>query len=867
LLFIFRNKFFASIIFLLFGLMVGVGVFVYESTRNLPDIGDVKAIIKNQTTYIYAADGTLITRLFQENRTIVPLKEISPTLRKAVITVEDQRFYEHKGVDYIRIVGALIRDIKDRGAAQGGSTITQQYVKNAYFSPEKTITRKLREAFLATKLERTYSKDQILEKYLNTIYFGNGAYGIEAAAQSYFGVPASKLNLEQSALLAGMIKAPETYNPYKNPEGAMKRRNLVLNIMVENGHVKAGEAAEIKERRLAILPKQQSYQGIAPYFTEWIVRSELKKIGFDEKAVFSQGLKVRTTLNPHMQESAELAWKKYLPSPRDPDVAIVAIEPKSGAVKAMVGGKDFNKQKFNVAAQGGRQPGSAFKPFTFATALMEGVSPDDGFDASSPRTFDVPGSTPWKVHNYSGESGAGIMSLRRATAISVNVIYAELIMKVGVDKVVKVAKGLGITSELNADPAITLGGLEEGVTPLEMAAAYATFANKGQRNIPFGVESVEMANGEVIYKHKPEPKEAIDEAVAYLVTDVLRGVIQGGTGTRARIDRAAAGKTGTSQKYADAWFCGYTPDLAAAVWVGYKEENKPMTNVRGIRVAGGTFPAQIWATFMKRALKDVKASNFDKAPSGSLTHVLMCDETNLAATEFCPDTSNHVFVRKYKPKDIKKCNVHQPIPVPELIGLTQAEAVNKLTELKLSYNVTNKPFDGPTGQVIEQNPTAGTEVKEGTVVEISVSIKADPSQDGSAITVPNVVGMSADEAINELESKGFVVTGEYRLSNEPQNKVIGQRPPSGFLAEPGATVTIVISGESGSVLVPDVTGRSEARAREILESRGFGVVVHSDNDSEHLRTYGIGIVSNQNPKARARAERGSKVSIYVTLPG
>ncbi|MBE0447799.1 MAG: PBP1A family penicillin-binding protein [Actinobacteria bacterium] len=873
--FVTKSRFFASIIFVLIGLAVSAGVFVYESTRDLPDIGDVKSVAKSQTTHIYASDGTVITKLFQENRTIVPLKQISPTLQKAIIAVEDQRFYEHRGVDYIRIIGAFIKDVRNREVKQGGSTITQQYVKNAYFSSEKTITRKIREAFLATKLERTYKKEEILEKYLNTIYFGNGAHGVEAAAQSYFGVPASKLNLEQSTLLAGIIKAPESYNPYKNPTAALNRRNLVINLMVEQGYVNASEAESTKSRPLAILPKQRNYQGIGPYFVEWI-RKELKKVGFDEKMVNSQGLRIHTTFDPKMQESAELAWKKYLPSPDDPEVALVAIEPKSGAVRAMVGGKDFNKQQFNIATQDpGRQPGSAFKPFTLTAALMGGVSPDDGFDASSPRTFKVPGSTPWTVHNYSGESGTGYMSLHKATALSVNVIYAELITKVGVDKVIKAAKSLGITSDLNADPAITLGGMERGVTPLEMTAAYATFANNGTRNRPYGIERVELPNGEVVYKHEPNLVQVIDKAVAYLVTEALKGVIQGGTGTRAKIGRPAAGKTGTSQKYVDAWFCGYTPDLAAAVWVGYpvkpgEKEARQMTRVHGIRVAGGTFPAQIWAAFMKRALKNAKSRDFDRAPSGSFVKILMDDETNLLATEFCPETSYHTFVRKYKPKSIKRCNIHKPIVIPDLIGLTQAEATKKLTELKLTYNITNKPFDGPTGQVIEQSPAAGTEVKEEAAVELSISIKGTASSQNKQVKpVLNVVGMPADQAKIELENKGFVVKGEYRLSNEPPNQVIGQRPPAGFLAEPGAVVTIVISGESGAVpvTVPNVVGKSEARAREILESKGLGVIVNNDTSKRSLRKYGPGVVSNQDPNANSTVTHGSKVTIYVTSQG
>ncbi|MDI6717030.1 MAG: PBP1A family penicillin-binding protein [Actinomycetota bacterium] len=870
--FILGKKFLVIIAIATIVIMGAAGFFVYGMVSDLPDIGDVKSVIKSQTTYIYAADGTVITKLFHENRTIVPLKQISPTLQDAVIAVEDQRFYEHKGVDYIRIIGSLIKDIRSGEFSQGGSTITQQYVKTAYFSPEKTISRKIKEAFLAMKLERNYNKQQILEKYLNSIYFGNGAYGIEAASQSYFGIPASKLNLEQSALLAGIIRSPEGCNPYKYPIEALKRRNLVLDMMVNQKKITAEQARVAKSRPLALQPKAQHYVGIAPYFVEWI-KAELKTLGFNEREVYSQGLRVYTTLDPKMQESAELAWKKYLPKPKDPDVAIVAINPKKGAVVAMVGGKDFDKQKFNLATQGfGRQPGSAFKPIALTAAIMNGISPDDGFEASSPATFNIGTSKPWTVHNYSGESGSGIMKLRTATIRSVNVVYAGLILKVGVNKVIQTARKLGITSDLNQDPAIVLGGLKWGVTPLEMASAYSTLANNGVYNKPFGVQKIVMPDGKVIYEHEDKPRQAVDHEVAYLVTDILKDVIRSGTGFRAKIGRPAAGKTGTTTNYVDAWFCGYTPDLAASVWIGYNNPNKtiPMTNVHGIHVAGGTFPAQIWAAFMKRALKDVKTHDFDRPPRGSYVSITLCDDTNLLPSEFCPRVSPHIFVKKYKPKHIKTCEVHQPITVPNLIGLAEANAIKALTDLKLGYSVVRKPSTEPVGQVFAQNPTADAQVKEGTIVEISVSTgEGNQSTPGQSGVVPNVVGLSLEEAINLLDSSGFLASEEYRLSDAPEGQVIGQRPPAGFIAQPGSIIVLVVSGSAetnGNVIVPRVIGKSEKQAKDILESNGFSVTVYVDNRAQSILRYGLGNVSDQNPEPRTKAKQGSKVIIYVT-PG
>ncbi len=717
----------AAIVFVIV-LAAAIG-FVYKVAHNLPDIGDVKSVVKNQTTYIYAADGTLITKLYTDNRTIVPLSHVSPTLQKAVISIEDQRFYEHGAFDYMRIMGALLNDIKTHGASQGGSTITQQYVKNAYFSPEKTIQRKIKEAFLAIELEHNYTKNQILEKYLNTIYFGDGAYGIEAASRTYFGIPASQLNIEQSALLAGLIRGPEAYNPYKNPEYATKRRNLVIDNMLSQGYIKPDEAAAAKAKPLGILPKQQNYVGTAPYFADWIRYVMENDLKYSENDINTRGFKIYTTLDPKIQEAAELAWKKYLPAPTDPEVSIVAVDPKTGAVKAMVGGKDYNKNKFNYAAFGnGAQPGSAFKPFTLTAALMHGVSPDDEFNAASPQTFDMGRRGKWTVHNYAGES-AGFVQLRKATALSINVVYAALILKVGVDNVINIAHRLGITSYLNHSPAITLGGLKYGVTPLEMASAYSTFANKGLHNEPYGIQKIEMSDGRLVYEHKPKPTQAIDRVVADVVNDILQDVIRYGTGTRARIGRPAAGKTGTTSGYYDAWFCGYTPDMAAAVWVGFPpyQENgvvkrKAMTNVHRISVAGGTFPAEIWAAFMKMALRGVKPSYFERPNRAELTWIDLCDESNLRPTDFCPSVSAHMFIRKYAPKNIKLCDIHKPVSVPNLLTMSQDGAIQTLTSLNLGYSIINQPSTGPPGIVIQQNPTEGAQVKEGTVVAITVSV-------------------------------------------------------------------------------------------------------------------------------------------------
>ncbi len=684
-------------------------VTINRLSADLPDLSG--ETILAQTSIIYDADGGVLAELHaEENRTYVSLANIPMDLRNAVIATEDERFYEHDGVDFMGIARALWVNIS-QGKHQGGSTITQQYVVNTFIEREDTITRKLREALLAYKLESTYSKDQILEKYLNTIYFGHGAYGVEAAAQAYFGKSVTELTTAECAMIGGAIKSPGRYSPRIDPEAAKNRRSTVLGQMLTQGYIDQAthDAADAEPFTLA---QATSEADRAPYFVDWVIQTLSDMYGAD--AVYKGGLRVTTTLDPTAQTAAEEAIAGVLDEEGDPSAALVAIEPASGEIRALVGGQDFDTQQFNVATQGRRQPGSAFKTFVLVTALEKGISPEQTYESKA-MSLSIPGGQTWKV---SGASGGGLMRLRQATVKSVNSVYAQLILEVSADAVAETATRMGITTEINAVPAIALGSQE--VSPLEMASAYGTLANGGTHVTPHGITEVKSASGEVLYAAAPVKTQALTASVAYLTTDMLKGVISGGTGTAAKIGRPAAGKTGTTQEYRDAWFVGYTPDLVASVWVGYPDSQVEMKNVHGIKVTGGSFPAQIWAAFMKGALVDTPKNDFER-PDGLVTRTI-CLETGLVATEYCPETGTGLFLSGHVPGTCTEHEMPETVIVPNVIGLMKSEALALLKSLFLEYTVAEQPVPGvPSGMVSQQTPVHGSEVATGTVVSLIVS--------------------------------------------------------------------------------------------------------------------------------------------------
>jgi penicillin-binding protein 1A len=555
-----------------------------------------------QTAFVFDRNGRLVARISaEEERTVVPLRRIPVHVRQAFVAAEDERFYRHPGVDVVAILRALWQDLTG-APLQGGSTITQQLIRNTsspsledptpgYVGRERTIWRKLHEAVLAVRMERQFSKAEILEMYMNQIYFGHGAYGVEAAAQSLFGEHVWRLSLAQAATLAGIAAGPARFSPRDHPGVAEGRRDWVLGRMAALGFVTEAEAAEARADPLQVVAPRPEVS-LAPYFLDYLKRHILDR--YDDDVLYRGGLRIETTLDLRLQRAAEQAIAGVLNQQGDPDAALVAIDVRSGGILAMVGGSDFDRSQVNLATgQGGsgRQTGSAFKPFVLAQALEEGISPFDVYTA--PSSISIEG---WDVENFGGAS-YGSLSVRAATVSSVNTVFAQLIDDVGPADVAELARRMGIRSPLPEVPSLTLGTGE--VSPLEMTAAYATVASAGVYRPPTGIRRMVDSGGKVIERLDPPGRRALPGDTAEQVSDILVDVVASGTGTGAQVPGVVvAGKTGTAQDHADAWFCGYTAEVAACVWVGYKEGRIPMEGVHGISVTGGSLPAAIWRAFM-----------------------------------------------------------------------------------------------------------------------------------------------------------------------------------------------------------------------------------------------------------------------------
>jgi penicillin-binding protein 1A len=587
-----------------------------------------------------------------QKRILLREEQIAPVMKHAIIAIEDRRFYTNEGVDLRGIGRALWQDVLAQKAVQGGSTITQQFVKNALAAQDdRTVFQKLREAALAYHLTRKWSKERILRNYLNTIYFGNGAYGIEAAARTYFQSNhpgcdeqpdrrcASELEPHEAALLAGMVASPSAYDPIANPENSKHRRDLVLQRMLEQGFLTRSiydtSVAEPLPDRGDLQPPVEDTEH--PYFTSWVKQQVVDRLGGGQEGArlaFDGGLQIRTTIDSDLQDAADKAIKAWLPNVDGPRAALVALENRTGAVRAMVGGDDYNALPFNLATQGQRQPGSAIKPFILAEALNQGISVNSTW-TSQKMTFDVPHSKEvFTVNNYEN-AYSGLTTLARATTFSDNAVFAQVGIKVGTRRIARLAERMGIRTKVSANYAMTLGGLKEGVTALDMAHAYETFASGGElvygslspgaHNTrretapgPVGIDRisrdeddgeghdwkpVKLPDGERAVNRK-RTRRVLDPDVAEQVGSLLQGVVRFGTGTRAQVgDEVIAGKTGTTEGYGDAWFVGWNEKYTVAVWVGYPNEFKSMeTEFQGDPVAGGTYPAGIFKTFMESVL-------------------------------------------------------------------------------------------------------------------------------------------------------------------------------------------------------------------------------------------------------------------------
>jgi penicillin-binding protein 1A len=576
------------------------------------DLNALRPVAVGQNSFVYAADGSELGVIPAErNRTPVSRAEISPWVPRATVAIEDRRFYSHGGVDPVGIARALVADLRAGKVVQGGSTITQELVRNLYLSRERTFKRKLVEACLSIKLSRQWSKDKILTAYMNQVFYGNHAFGIEAAAETYFSRTAKELTLEQSALLAGLPQAPTSYAPFRNPAAALGRRNDVLRAMLVNRDITSSQYAQaLAHTSLDLKPGRRFIRIREPYFFSYV--QELLQQEYGSNTVREGGLKVYTTINPGLQKAATAAISHVLTEPTDPASAIISIDPRTGAIKAMAAVTPGRKgNQFNFVTSARRQPGSTFKTIALTAAVARGMDPFTTSYLSAPLHYQ-PDSTcdpndpncAWNVETYE-HSYHGVESVASATVQSDNTVFARLSLDVGPENIVAMARKLGVRSTpLDAVPSIALGSV--AVTPIELASAYSTLAAGGVYSKPMAITKVVLPNGKVDTDAgwgSSHRERVIPDWVASTVTQVLEQNMLYGTGRGAHIvNHTDAGKTGTTDNYADAWFSGYTPRLMATVWIGYPAGEIPMLSVHGIAVSGPTFPAQIWHLFMDTAI-------------------------------------------------------------------------------------------------------------------------------------------------------------------------------------------------------------------------------------------------------------------------
>ena len=586
------------------GGLVGLAV----SFRNLPDVRVLRNYIPAETSYIYDVNGTLLDSIHDEfNRDVVTLNEISPDLKRAVLAIEDSHFYSHHGINPTSIGRALLSNLEEGRTVEGGSTLTMQLVKNLFLTPERAISRKVAEAVLALRLEQIFTKDQILEMYLNQVYWGHNNYGVETAAQSLFNKSASELNLAESAMMAGLIQAPEELSPFVDYRRAKQRQAVVLERMRVLNWITAEEAAAARQQPIRLGSIQSFDVSRSPYLTDAVVQELTERFG--REAVLKGGMRVQTTFDLELQQIAEETVSDGFATLQRrglnaDQMALVAVDPRTHFVKAMVGGIDYQTSQYNRAIQALRQPGSAFKPFVYYAAFASGEYTPDSTVQDTPVTY-PDGYETYSPQNYDGSFG-GAMSVRSALERSRNVPAVKLGQEVGINRVIEISRILGITSPIEPVTSLPLGSVD--LTPLEMAASYATFASGGWQSDTTFIVQVTDSTGQVLLDNSPRPQLVLDPWATASLNDVLQGVISRGTGTGARIDRPAAGKTGTTSSERDIWFVGYVPQLSVAVWVG-NDDYSPV----GRGATGGGFVAPIWGDFMQRALDGVPVENFEPA--------------------------------------------------------------------------------------------------------------------------------------------------------------------------------------------------------------------------------------------------------------
>ncbi len=639
-----------SLLLLIFVGVVGYFLACMASVRSiiLEDLETYSQVLSNATR-IYDRNGNLLADLSGELREYVPLRDIPPALQLATVASEDRRFFQHSGIDLRAIMRALYQDLKHKEIVEGGSTITQQLARNLYLSQRKSLSRKMQEMAIAIRLERHYSKEEILEMYLNKVYYGSGAYGVGIASKIYFGKPVSQLNLAECALLAAIPRRPNDYSPYRNPELALKMRNTVLDKMWKMGFIRKEEAEKAQKEPLKLAHQQapQTARFKAPHFVFWVIDQLAEKYG--EDFVYKSGLKIYTTLDIKLQEIAEKAIKRGLEKAKGLKVsqaALVALDYRTGHILAMVGGKDFRESQFNRAVQARLQAGSAFKIFVYTAAIDKGFEPQDTI-MDTPVSYRSANGV-WRPKNADGHY-RGKVTLKYAFAQSINVPAVKLADKIGIETVIEYAHKMGITTPLEPYLSTAIGS--SGVRVLDMASAIGVIANNGVRCEPQSILKIETSKGVILEHNKPVSFPVIPTETAETMQEMLREVVLRGTGRRASSVPGAAGKTGTSDDYRAAWFVGYTPKLACAVWVG-NDDYTPMS-----RVYGGTVPCAIWADFMGQASALWEEKNKGlTSEDEEMVRVRICDDTGLLATPYCPSTHIQEFPRGSLPSE--RCNLH-----------------------------------------------------------------------------------------------------------------------------------------------------------------------------------------------------------------
>jgi len=739
-----------------------------EQKLALPPGTDIQFPRFPQRSNIYAEDGTRLATLYLENRKVVHLDQIARVGRRAVLAIEDYQFFRHGAIDVKAIVRAALANLRAGHITQGGSTITQQLVKNITHHTADTLIRKVREAQLAVKIEQTYTKSEILELYLNEIYLGNGVYGLEAASEFYFGHHANQLTLPEAATLAGMISNPSQYDPLRDPTGTLDRRNVVLARMAVIGWISVEKAADAEQLPLGLSKNAgKPFQQRQPFFVQFVRKliEENKDGQFDalgktqserEHALYQGGLNIYTTLNPAWEGIALQTVKDHLPLKTDPQSSIATVEPGTGAIRVLVSGRNYSQTQTDLVSGldglGRRQTGSAFKPFTLVAAFREGIPPSREYSSASPIDLSEE-CNGWKPFNAEGAGDSGYKDLYEATAESINVIFGQLARDVGPPNIARAAEDMGIPGDTlphgGADCSITLG--TGSTSPLDMATGYATLANDGVYCPYYAVERIVGPGGKTVYQHDPTSQchQVVKHDIALQVTDMLKGVVAHGTGWRANIGRPQAGKTGTNEEYKDAWFCGYVPQLATAVWVGYPGIPKPMYNVEGFsHMFGGDIPAEEWHDVMSAFVRGMPAKDWPPPP---------------------------------------------PPPqgtVPDVVGKTQDEAIKILADANFDGQVTGEaPSTLPEGTVISQSPGGGSTVDLGSLISLIISNGQPPKAQ-----VPNVVGLPEQAARSVLSGAGFRISvSEVPVADPSQDGLVLQQSPApGSEVLAGATVSITV---------------------------------------------------------------------------